>query len=79
MSPTVFRSGPYRFYFFSREELRMHIHVDSSVGEAKYWMEPAIELAQSYRLPKQELNRIRKLIEENEDVIRSSWNNHFVR
>ncbi len=57
----------------------MHIHVDSSVGEAKYWMEPAIELAQSYRLSKQELNRIRKLIEEHEDVIRSSWNSHFVR
>ena len=57
----------------------MHIHVDSSVGEAKFWIEPAIELAQSCCLSKQELNRIRKLIEENEDVIRSSWNNHFVR
>jgi len=45
MSPTVFRSGPYRFYFFSREESRMHIHVDSSEGEAKFWIKPEIELA----------------------------------
>ncbi len=25
MSPTVFREAGFRFYFFSREELRMHI------------------------------------------------------
>ncbi len=27
MSPTVFRERGYRFYFFSREEPRMHVHV----------------------------------------------------
>ena len=27
MSPTIFREGPFRFYFFSREETRMHVHV----------------------------------------------------
>jgi len=27
MSPTVFREGGFRFYFFSREESRMHVHV----------------------------------------------------
>lgn len=50
MRPTIFREGPYRFYFFSREERRMHIHVQGPRGEAKYWMEPAIELAQNYGL-----------------------------
>jgi hypothetical protein len=47
MSPTVFREGPYRFYFFSREEPRIHVHVGSSDGEAKFWIEPEIELAVS--------------------------------
>ncbi|MFN7338865.1 MAG: DUF4160 domain-containing protein, partial [bacterium] len=27
MSPTVFREDGYRFFFFSREETRMHVHV----------------------------------------------------
>ncbi len=45
MSPTVFREGGFRFYFFSREETRMHVHVQGSDGEAKYWLEPSIELA----------------------------------
>jgi len=35
MSPTIFRIGNYRFYFFSREENRIHIHVISPDGEAK--------------------------------------------
>jgi hypothetical protein len=34
MSPTVFREGPFRFFFFSREEERLHIHVQSDDGEA---------------------------------------------
>ena len=38
MSPTVLSDGPYRLFFFSREESRMHIHVVSGDGEAKFWM-----------------------------------------
>ena len=55
MSPTVFRHGPYRFYFFSREEVRIHVHVQSAEGEAKFWLEPEIELAQNYGLNTRQL------------------------
>ena len=48
MSPTVFRDGPFRFFFFSREEARLHIHVESPEGEAKFWIEPKIELARNH-------------------------------
>jgi hypothetical protein len=47
VSPTVFRSGGYRFYFFSREETRKHVHVHHAAGEAKFWLEPEIELARN--------------------------------
>jgi Domain of unknown function (DUF4160) len=50
MSPTVFREGPFRFFFFSREELRMQIHGQSSDGEAKYWLDPKLELARNHGL-----------------------------
>lgn len=79
MSPTVFREGGYRFYFFSREELRMHIHVHGQTGEAKFWIEPRIELAQNHGLTDNELNIARKLIKEREDEIRSAWYRHFGR
>ena len=48
MSPTVFREGEFRFYFFSREGPRRHVHVFCPDGEAKFWLDPKIELAQNY-------------------------------
>ena len=77
MSPTIFREGPYRFFFFSREETRMHVHVHASRGEAKFWMEPKIELAKNYGLSARALTSVRRLIEEHEDEIRKAWKTHF--
>ena len=77
MSPTVFRYGSYRFYFFSREEPRMHVHVQSPAGEAKFWLEPQIELAQNYGLNARQLNSALKLVKEHEDEIREAWETHF--
>lgn len=77
MSPTVFREGPFRFFFFSREEERLHIHVQSADGEAKFWVEPAIELARSHGLSDQDLRRVRELIEQREQEIRDAWASHF--
>ncbi len=77
MSPTIFREGPYRFFFFSREESRLHVHVTSADGEAKFWLEPEVELAKNYRLSEEDLSRIRGLILKRESEIRDAWNSHF--
>lgn len=77
MSPTVFRAGGFRFYFFSREEPRMHIHVMGQNGEAKFWMEPAIELAQNYGFSRNEIGDALRMIQEHENDIRSAWQRHF--
>ena len=68
-----------RFYFFSREEPRIHVHVQGSHGEAKFWLEPELELAQNYGLRKAELVTARELIEEREHEIRAAWKAHFRR
>jgi Domain of unknown function (DUF4160) len=77
MSPTVFRVGPYRFYFFSREEEKSHVHVTCSEGEAKFWLEPAISLAASTGLSKKQLNDIHRIVESRRDDIARAWNEHF--
>lgn len=38
MSPTVYREAGFRYYFFSREEPRMHVHVSHADGEAEFWL-----------------------------------------
>ena len=56
MSPTVFKEAGYRFFFFSREELRIHVHVIPGDGEAKFWLEPKIELANNCQFSKTQLS-----------------------
>lgn len=77
MSPTIFREGPYRFFFFSREEPRPHVHVQSSEGEAKFWLAPDVELAQNIKLSDRDLRRIHELILEHKNEIQDAWNRHF--
>ena len=77
MSPTVFRESGYRFFFFSREEERMHVHVISGDGEAKYWLEPEIELAKNYKHTRKQLKQIEALIEAHYNELVSSWQEHF--
>jgi len=77
VSPTIFREGPYRFYFFSREESRVHIHVASGDGEAKFWLSPDIELAEVHGLPEREITKLVTIIRDHEQQIRAAWATHF--
>jgi diadenosine tetraphosphate (Ap4A) HIT family hydrolase len=77
MSPTIFREDGYRFFFFSREEERMHVHVVSGDGEAKFWLEPKIELAKNYRYTRKQLKEIKTLVEVHCNELYSAWQKHF--
>lgn len=77
MSPTIFREGGYRFYFFSREEPRIHVHVYHADGEAKHLLDPGIELAQSHGLTRRQLTAVVRIVGEHEDEIRATWATHF--
>lgn len=77
MSPTVFREDGYRFHFFSLEESRMHVHVVSSDGTAKFWVEPKVELAMAKGFSVKELNCMETIIKERKDEIEDAWRVHF--
>lgn len=77
MSPAVFSEGPYRFFFFSREEPRMHVHVHSGDGEAKFWIEPIISLATYTKLNSKQLKKVLQIVTAHENEIREAWNDHF--
>lgn len=75
--PTIYREGPFRFFFNSREETRMHIHVQSPGGICKFWLEPIVALADAYLLPARELTRIERIVEEHQDDFVAAWRRHF--
>lgn len=77
MSPTVFRYKSYRFFFFSREEKRVHIHVECPEGEAKFWLEPVVALAAHQGLTSRKLEELQKIVEGKKDEIAKAWKKHF--
>lgn len=55
----------------------MHVHVQGQNGEAKYWLDPKIELAQSVGLSRREIHEALRLVQEHEYDIRNAWHKHF--
>ena len=77
MAPTVFREGNYRFFFFSREEPRIHVHVSHPDGEAKFWLTPNVHLATFVGLNQRQLHEAQLLVETHVGEITDAWHNHF--
>ena len=59
MSPTIFKENGFRFFFFSREEPRIHVHVSHADGEAKFWLTPEVIIAVNYGLSDQKINAVK--------------------
>ena len=55
----------------------MHVHVHGARGEAKFWLEPRVELAQNYGLTGRQVKAALRLIQEHENEIRAAWKAHF--
>jgi hypothetical protein len=55
----------------------MHVHVSCADGEAKYWLEPHVDLAQNLGLNDRQLRAVRSLIAAHEHEILSAWAKHF--
>ena len=51
--------------------------VDQPEGEAKYSVDPMIELARNHGLGDNDLRRVEALIREHEQEIRDAWRRHF--
>lgn len=77
MSPTVLKERGYRFFFFSREETRMHVHVVSASGEAKFCLEPHVELASNADYNRKQLKEVESIVEEHQHDFASVWQRHF--
>ena len=67
--PTVLRIGPFRFHFYSDESHEpAHIHVRSSDGECKFWLEP-IRLARNLGIAVHDLREIERLVFEHHPLL----------
>ncbi|MBC7965539.1 MAG: DUF4160 domain-containing protein [Fuerstia sp.] len=75
--PTVFRSGPFRFFFYAGDGGEPpHVHVERDDCEAKFWLDP-VRLERSHGFPAKEINRLAELIEQHESELLEKWNEFF--
>ena len=75
--PTVLRSGPYRFYFYSHESNEPpHVHVDRDDLSAKFWLEPS-GLARNSGFSPKELGRLQRLVILHQAHFLEAWHGHL--
>ena len=55
----------------------MHVHVYHADGEAKFWLEPTVELAQNFGLSAKELREAEGLVRSHEQEKRDAWYKNF--
>ncbi len=55
----------------------MHIHVMADDNEAKFWLEPKVELAKNGGFSRHELNDIQKIIEKNAEQFKEQYKQHI--
>ena len=77
MAPTIVRDGPFRLFFFSREETRIHVHVSHVDGEAKFWLTPQVALANHTGLSETQLRQAQAVVNAHLKEIQDAWNHHF--
>lgn len=78
--PAVFRDRGYRFFFFSNEgnpREPMHIHAKKGGARAKFWIDPAVAVADTYGIDSTELRDLARVVEEHKDLIERTWNEFF--
>lgn len=76
--PNVLQIGPYRFFFYSRENNEpAHIHVRRDRFEAKFWLNPAVVLASNRGFAEHELNLLKRHVENHRQLLIEAWNDHF--
>jgi hypothetical protein len=55
----------------------MHVHVAHTDGEAKFWLEPQIELAMNQGLSNKQLNEASSLVQDHYEEIAHAWRSYF--
>jgi hypothetical protein len=78
--PAVLRWKGYKFFFYSNEgdpSEPLHVHVRKGTSVAKFWLEPAMDLAEAYGMKPHELNSLQKMVEDNAEAIKRAWHRYF--
>ncbi len=76
--PEIFRFYGFSFFFYSKEHEPLHVHVEGNGGMAKFtWNGTEFELSEKVGIKANDYKKIKKVIDENADIIIKRWKEHF--
>lgn len=78
--PLVFRWKGFRFHFFSNEGEPLepvHIHVTKDGLDAKFWLQPEVNVAYNKGFNARTLSALSRIVEDRRDEIERAWDEHF--
>jgi hypothetical protein len=75
--PTVLRLGSFRFFFYAGDRGEPpHVHVERDDAEVKFWLDP-VRLERSRGFRREEISRVRVMVEEHHELLLGSWHDFF--
>lgn len=78
--PVILRYQGFKFFFYSNEGNPLeaaHIHVRDADSEAKFWLEPVVQLARNDGFDARTLRELIAIIEAHKDLLGGAWNDYF--
>ncbi len=78
--PELFRFFGFTFFFYSREHEPIHVHVEGSEGKAIFDYDETTDtfiVRERVNIKNNDMKRIKRVIEENQDIILKRWKEHF--
>lgn len=78
--PTIFRLDGFRFFFYSNEGdplEPLHVHILKAGSEAKFWLEPEVQLARNDGFDARTLKKLAIMVAENQTQIKRAWYEYF--
>lgn len=75
--PTLLIIFGIRFYFYSREHLPIHVHIETGDGKAKFEIEADVKLVENKGVKIKDIKLAEAILEENRENFVNEWNNFF--
>jgi hypothetical protein len=78
--PVVLRQQGYTLFFYANEGNPLeaaHIHVRQAGAEAKFWLDPVIQLARNDGFDAATLRKLNQLVHSHRVHLKRAWNDYF--
>ena len=76
--PTILRSGPYRFHFYSHEHEPPHVHIASADGTAVVRLAPVV-IKRAIGYTRRQVTEIEEMVIRHEAEFLRRWHDYFAR